>query len=55
VISRLLKGKSPFQGGRDHISHLLLDRGYSQGKVLTILTSISILFSSIAIFLAEVI
>jgi UDP-GlcNAc:undecaprenyl-phosphate GlcNAc-1-phosphate transferase len=55
VISRLLKGKSPFQGGRDHISHLLLDRGYSQGKVLTMLTSVSILFSSIAIFLAEVI
>jgi UDP-GlcNAc:undecaprenyl-phosphate GlcNAc-1-phosphate transferase len=55
IISRLLKGKSPFQGGRDHISHLLLDHGYSQGKVLIILTFMSILFSSIAMFLAEVI
>ena len=55
VISRLIKGKSPFQGGRDHISHLLLDCGYSHGKVLVILISMSMLFSSIAIFLAEVI
>jgi UDP-GlcNAc:undecaprenyl-phosphate GlcNAc-1-phosphate transferase len=55
VISRLLKGKSPFQGGRDHISHILLDRGYSQGKVLMILTTLSIIFSSIALFIAEVV
>ena len=53
VISRILKGKSPFQGGRDHISHLLLDHGYSQGKVLMILTSMAVFFSFIALFLAE--
>ena len=53
VISRILKGKSPFQGGRDHISHLLLDHGYSQGKVLMIITSMSVFFSFIALFLAE--
>ena len=55
VISRLLKGKSPFQGGRDHISHILLDRGYTQGKVLMVLTTMTILFSSIALFIAEVV
>jgi UDP-GlcNAc:undecaprenyl-phosphate GlcNAc-1-phosphate transferase len=55
VISRLTKGKSPFEGGRDHISHLLLNRGLSQRVVLFILTSISILFALVAILLAEVI
>jgi UDP-GlcNAc:undecaprenyl-phosphate GlcNAc-1-phosphate transferase len=55
VVSRILKGKSPFQGGRDHISHLLLNRGLSQRVVLFILTSFAILFAGVAIFLAEVI
>ncbi len=55
VISRLTRGKSPFEGGRDHISHLLLNRGLSQKAVLFILTSIAILFALSAILLAEVI
>jgi UDP-GlcNAc:undecaprenyl-phosphate GlcNAc-1-phosphate transferase len=55
VVSRILKGKSPFQGGRDHISHLLLQRGFSQRVVLFILTTFSVLFAGVAIFLAEVI
>jgi UDP-GlcNAc:undecaprenyl-phosphate GlcNAc-1-phosphate transferase len=55
VISRISRGKSPFEGGRDHISHLLLNRGITQGVVLLILTSIAILFALVAILLAEVI
>ena len=55
VVSRILKGQSPFQGGRDHISHLLLQRGLSQRVVLSILNSFAILFAGVAIFLAEVI
>jgi UDP-GlcNAc:undecaprenyl-phosphate GlcNAc-1-phosphate transferase len=55
VVSRIAKGQSPFQGGRDHISHLLLNRGLSQRVVLFILTSFAILFAGVAIFLAEVI
>ena len=55
VVSRIAKGKSPFEGGRDHISHLLLNRGLSQRSVLFILTTSAILFATIAIFLAEVI
>jgi UDP-GlcNAc:undecaprenyl-phosphate GlcNAc-1-phosphate transferase len=55
VVSRIAKGQSPFQGGRDHISHLLLNRGLSQRAVLFILTSFAILFAGVAIFLAEVI
>ena len=55
VVSRIVKGKSPFQGGRDHISHLLLKRGLSQRVVLFILTTFAVLFAFIAILLAEVI
>ena len=55
VVSRIAKGKSPFEGGRDHISHLLLNRGLSQRSVLFILTTSATLFATIAIFLAEVI
>lgn len=55
VVSRIIKGKSPFQGGRDHISHLLLNRELSQRAVLFILTSSATLFAIVAILLAEVI
>ena len=55
VVSRISKGKSPFQGGRDHISHLLLKRGLSQRLVLFILTTFAVLFAVVAIILAEVI
>jgi UDP-GlcNAc:undecaprenyl-phosphate GlcNAc-1-phosphate transferase len=55
VVSRIIKGKSPFQGGRDHISHLLLNRGLGQRAVLFILTSSATLFAIVAILLAEVI
>ena len=55
VVSRILKGKSPFQGGRDHISHLLLQRGLSQRVVLLILIIFAVLFAGVAILLAEVI
>jgi UDP-GlcNAc:undecaprenyl-phosphate/decaprenyl-phosphate GlcNAc-1-phosphate transferase len=52
VISRLVRRKSPFQGGRDHLSHLLLNKGLSEAKVLSILTICSMLFALCGIFLA---
>jgi UDP-GlcNAc:undecaprenyl-phosphate GlcNAc-1-phosphate transferase len=55
VVSRIVKGQSPFEGGRDHISHLLLNRGLNQRSVLFILTTSAILFATVAILLAEVI
>jgi UDP-GlcNAc:undecaprenyl-phosphate GlcNAc-1-phosphate transferase len=55
VISRISSGKSPFEGGRDHFSHLLLNRGLSQRVVLLILTTFAILFALSAILLAEAI
>jgi len=55
IISRIAKGKSPFQGGRDHISHLLLNRGLSQRTVVYILTTSATFFATVAILLAEAI
>jgi UDP-GlcNAc:undecaprenyl-phosphate GlcNAc-1-phosphate transferase len=55
VVSRITKGKSPFQGGRDHISHLLLHRGLSQRSVVLILTTLATFFATVAILLAEAI
>ena len=46
VISRLKNGKSPMTGGTDHISHRLINLGYSSGKVL-----LSFAIFSIFIFL----
>ncbi len=52
VISRVVKGKSPFEGGRDHLSHLLLSKGLSEGQVLTLITSSALVLALIGVFLA---
>ena len=52
VISRVVKRKSPFEGGRDHLSHLLLNKGLSEGKVLTLITTSSLILALIGVFLA---
>jgi UDP-GlcNAc:undecaprenyl-phosphate GlcNAc-1-phosphate transferase len=52
VISRVVKGKSPFEGGRDHLSHLLLNKGLSESKVLTILSASALTLALIGVFLA---
>jgi hypothetical protein len=48
----VVKGKSPFEGGRDHLSHLLLNKGLSEGKALTLLTASALTFALIGLFLA---
>ena len=55
VIRRIIKGSSPFDGGRDHLSHLLLTKGLSEGKVLTVLITFAAVLSFFGIFLSEVI
>ena len=52
VISRVVKGKSPFEGGRDHLSHLLLNKGFSEGKVLTLITASALFLALVGVFLA---
>ena len=52
VMSRVVKGKSPFEGGRDHLSHLLLNIGFSEGKVLALITASALTLALIGVFLA---
>ena len=51
TINRLLKGKSPFVGGRDHTTHYLYYRGLTVRKVAAVL----IVFNLIGVCLAQVI
>jgi UDP-GlcNAc:undecaprenyl-phosphate GlcNAc-1-phosphate transferase len=45
---RIFKGRSPFTPDRNHIHHLLLDRGLSHGKVTLICVSVNIVFILLA-------
>lgn len=51
VVTRIVSRKSPFIGGRDHISHKLLAKNFSVNKVLIILCGFQFLLSSIGIFI----
>jgi UDP-GlcNAc:undecaprenyl-phosphate GlcNAc-1-phosphate transferase len=52
VTCRVVKGTSPFEGGRDHLSHLLLSKGFSEGKVLTLISVSALTFALIGVFLS---
>jgi UDP-GlcNAc:undecaprenyl-phosphate GlcNAc-1-phosphate transferase len=52
VIRRLLDGKHPFTPGRDHLSHLLMDRGLSVRQSVATLQVVLILSVSGAVALA---
>jgi UDP-GlcNAc:undecaprenyl-phosphate/decaprenyl-phosphate GlcNAc-1-phosphate transferase len=43
TINRILKGKSPFVGGKDHTTHHLVYRGFSERKVAIFLFIISLI------------
>ncbi|MBB37678.1 MAG: hypothetical protein CL515_01825, partial [Actinobacteria bacterium] len=42
VISRISKGKSPFEGGVDHISHRLMKLGFSEKNVIGIICFLNV-------------
>jgi UDP-GlcNAc:undecaprenyl-phosphate/decaprenyl-phosphate GlcNAc-1-phosphate transferase len=46
--TRILKGTSPFNPDRNHIHHLLLDRGYSHKQVTLILATFTVLIIGVA-------
>ena len=48
VTKRLKRGVSPFQGGRDHLSHRLMGRGIEKRKTVFILWFLSTLFALLA-------
>jgi UDP-GlcNAc:undecaprenyl-phosphate/decaprenyl-phosphate GlcNAc-1-phosphate transferase len=47
---RIIHGRSPFSPDRNHIHHLLLDRGYSHMKVTLLLSLSAILFIVLTFF-----
>jgi UDP-GlcNAc:undecaprenyl-phosphate GlcNAc-1-phosphate transferase len=49
VTKRLKRGVSPFQGGRDHLSHRLMGRGIEKRKTVFILWFLSALFALLAV------
>jgi len=48
---RLSKGRSPFSPDRNHIHHLLLNKGFSHSQVTLTLLSISVAFSAVSFVL----
>jgi UDP-GlcNAc:undecaprenyl-phosphate GlcNAc-1-phosphate transferase len=53
VMSRIARRTSPLVGGRDHISHRLLNLGYSVRKAVIIQNLIAIVFSSLALLIQK--
>jgi UDP-GlcNAc:undecaprenyl-phosphate GlcNAc-1-phosphate transferase len=51
IVSRLRQGKSPFQGGRDHLHFRLLDLGLSQRQIVIGYYLISALFGGLALII----
>jgi UDP-GlcNAc:undecaprenyl-phosphate GlcNAc-1-phosphate transferase len=51
VVSRILRGVSIFQGGRDHLSHRLISLGFNRRKTAYSLWSLSALFSSLTLLI----
>jgi UDP-GlcNAc:undecaprenyl-phosphate GlcNAc-1-phosphate transferase len=52
IIRRISHGKSPFKGGRDHLHHLLLARGWSERQVILLMTGAGTAFGIAALFLS---
>jgi len=54
VVSRILRGVSIFQGGRDHLSHRLISLGFNKRKTAYFLWSLSALLSSLSLLISNV-
>ena len=51
IVSRIRRGKSPFQGGRDHLHFRLLDLGLSPRQIVVGYYLISALFGGLALII----
>lgn len=49
MIRRLIEGRSPFEAGRDHLHHLLLDRGFSVNAALILMVSAHLVFITVGL------
>lgn len=53
VFSRLARGLSPFQGGRDHLSHRLMRIGLSKKQAVIVIWLVTLFFSSLALAISN--
>jgi UDP-GlcNAc:undecaprenyl-phosphate/decaprenyl-phosphate GlcNAc-1-phosphate transferase len=53
TLRRILKGKSPFVGGKDHITHHLAYLGLKENQIILILSATTLLSFPIALFLLK--
>ncbi len=51
VAGRIMRKQSPFKGGRDHLHHRLLARGWSERQIVCLTAGIGIVFGGGALFL----
>jgi UDP-GlcNAc:undecaprenyl-phosphate/decaprenyl-phosphate GlcNAc-1-phosphate transferase len=54
VMGRLANGISPFQGGKDHLSHRLILRGFSKRTSVVILWALALIYAGLALCLSLV-
>lgn len=52
IISRLARGISPFRGGKDHLSHRLMNRGLDKRRAVFILWSLTAIYVGVATLMA---
>ena len=50
MLRRVLKGKSPFHPGRDHLHHILLRVGFSDTQVVLFIYLVAVIFGLIGFF-----
>jgi len=53
VVSRLRRGISPFQGGKDHLSHRLIRLGLNRKQTAITLWTLSTVFCAVAVLLSK--
>lgn len=49
IVKRLKEGRSPFQGGREHFHHLLLDLGWKKEKIARFYLGVSLVLAVLAL------
>ena len=54
VISRIARKVSPFKGGRDHLSHRLMKKGFTKVQAVILLWIITLVFGLFALILSNV-
>lgn len=52
IVRRILSGHSPLSGGRDHLHHLLQDRGWSDRRIIVLMAVVGTTFGGSALFLS---